>query len=114
MNHDCKNMKKYLNCEYQIEEIQQNILSRKAHQPGDVGKKKLLKSDQELKSKDMIHMFQNNIEGMNPIDIALEKNAIFSIKAYSDTLLILKDENLFRDCINQAVLLLIKRGIDVN
>ena len=62
----------------------------------------------------MIHMFQNDIEGMNPIDIALKKNAIFSIKAYSDTLLILKDENLFRDCIDQAVLLLIKRGIDVN
>jgi len=39
---------------------------------------------------------------------------MFSIKAYSDALLILKDENLFRDCINQALLLLISRGIEVN
>ena len=34
MNHHCKNMKKYLSCEFKIEEIQQNILSRRTNKPG--------------------------------------------------------------------------------
>ena len=59
-------------------------------------------------------MYQNDIEGLNPIDIALKQNAIFSIKAFSDSLLMLEDENLFRNCICQALLLLISHGIEVN
>jgi len=32
-------------------------------------------------------MFQEDISGMSPIDIAFEKNSIFSIKAFVDSLL---------------------------
>jgi hypothetical protein len=37
-------------------------------------------------------MYQNDISGQNVIDYAFKKNAIFCIKAFVDTLLVLTEE----------------------
>ena len=41
------------------------------------------------------------------------KNSIFCIKAFVDSLLTLKEDVKFRNCFDQALLLMIKKGIDV-
>ena len=38
-------------------------------------------------------MYQQDISGQNAIDNAFKKNAIFCIKAFVETLLILKNDN---------------------
>lgn len=60
-----------------------------------------------------VHMYQSDISVLNAIDYAFHKNAIFCIKAFVETLLILKNEEEFRGCFDKAILLMISRGIDV-
>jgi len=50
---------------------------------------------------------------LNAIDYAFQKNAIYCIKAFVETLLILPDEIQFRNCFDKALLLMITRGMDV-
>lgn len=61
----------------------------------------------------MIHMYQEDISGMNAIDHAFEKNSIFSIKLFIDSLLELDDPKKFRNCFDKALVLMIQKGIDV-
>ena len=58
-------------------------------------------------------MYQDDISGQNVIDYAFKKNAIFCIKAFVDTLLVLTEEKQFRNCIDKALLMMINRGMDV-
>lgn len=58
-------------------------------------------------------MYQADISVQNAIDYAFHKNAIFCIKTFVETLLLLKDEEQFRGCFDKAILLMISRGIDV-
>jgi hypothetical protein len=58
-------------------------------------------------------MYQPDISGINAIDHAFKKNAIFCIKAYVETLILLTDEVHFRNCFDKALLLMISKGIDV-
>ena len=58
-------------------------------------------------------MYQKDISGWSVIDYAFDKKAIFCIKAFVETLLILKDELQFRNCFDKAILLMIDKGMDV-
>lgn len=58
-------------------------------------------------------MYQKDISGRSVIDYAFQKKAIFSIKAFVETLLILKDEQQFRNCFDKAILLMIDNDMDV-
>lgn len=60
-------------------------------------------------------MYQKDISGLSVIDYAFEKKAIFCIKAFVETLLILSnnEENQFRNCFDKAILLMIEKGMDV-
>ena len=58
-------------------------------------------------------MYQENIIGINAINNALKKNSIFCIKLFVDSLLTLKEDNYFRNCFDEALALMIKKGIDV-
>ena len=60
-------------------------------------------------------MYQRDISGQSVIDYAFEKKAIFCIKAFVETLLILSndEENQFRNCFDKAILLMIEKGMDV-
>ena len=58
-------------------------------------------------------MYQYDVRGNNAIHQAFKKNAIFCIKAFVETLLILPEEVQFRNCFDKALLLMIQRGIDV-
>lgn len=60
-----------------------------------------------------VHMYQTDISVFNAIDYAFFNNAIFCIKAFVDTLLILKDEQQFRGCFDKALLLMICRRMDI-
>ena len=57
-------------------------------------------------------MYQQDISGQNAIDYAFEKNAIFCIKDFVETLL-LTNEVKFRNCFDKALLLMLARGMDV-
>lgn len=58
-------------------------------------------------------MYMSDIANLNAIDYAFQKNAIYCIKAFVDTLLFLSDENQFRNCFDHALLLMIERDLDV-
>ena len=58
-------------------------------------------------------MYQKDISGQNAIDYAFNKNAIFCIKAFVETLLILTDDVSFQNCFDKALLMMISRGMDV-
>jgi len=60
-------------------------------------------------------MYQKDISGQSVIEYAFEKKAIFCIKAFVETLLILSndEENQFRNCFDKAILLMIDKGMDV-
>lgn len=58
-------------------------------------------------------MYQADISGLNAIDYAFEKNSIYCIKAFVETLLILKDSDQFKNCFDKAILLMINRGMDI-
>ena len=60
-------------------------------------------------------MYQKDISGQSVIDYAFDKKAIFCIKAFVETLLILSndEENQFRNCFDKAILLMIEKGMDV-
>jgi hypothetical protein len=60
-----------------------------------------------------VHMYQEDICGKNPIDNAFEKNSIFSIKLFIDSLLQMNNEQQFRNCFDEALLLMISKGMDV-
>lgn len=60
-----------------------------------------------------IHMYQSDISGQNAIDQAFKKNAVFCIKAFVETLIILTDEVKFRNCFDKALLMMISKGMDV-
>lgn len=60
-----------------------------------------------------VHMYQADIASFNAIDYAFQKNAIFCIKAFVETLLILTGEHQFRNCFDKAILMMISRGMDV-
>lgn len=45
-----------------------------------------------------VHMYQTDISVLSAIDYAFLKNSIFCIKAFVDTLMLLKDEQQFRGC----------------
>jgi hypothetical protein len=60
-----------------------------------------------------VHMYQKDISGLNVIDYAFNKNAIFCIKAFVETLLILTDDVSFQNCFDKALLMMISRGMDV-
>ena len=64
-------------------------------------------------SKQSVHMYQEDISGKNAIDIAFEKNSIFSIKLFVDSLLQLTNENQFKNCFDKALLPMIMKGMDV-
>jgi hypothetical protein len=50
---------------------------------------------------------------VNAIDNAFKKNAIFCIKAFVETLIILTDDVNFRNCFDKALLMMISKGMDV-
>jgi hypothetical protein len=56
-----------------------------------------------------VHMYQSDISGQNVIDYAFKKNAIFCIKAFVETLLILSDEDSFANCFDKALLMMINK-----
>jgi hypothetical protein len=58
-------------------------------------------------------MYQTDISGMNAIDQAFKKNAIFCIKAFVDTLIILTEGGNFRNCFDKALLMMIGKEMDV-
>lgn len=58
-------------------------------------------------------MYQSDISGCNVIDYAFIKNAIFCIKAFVETLLILSDEESFANCFDKALLMMISKNMDV-
>jgi len=58
-------------------------------------------------------MYQADLMGNNVIDYAFQKNAIFCIKAFVESLMVLPDEIQFRNCFDKALLMMIKKGIDV-
>ena len=60
-------------------------------------------------------MYQPDISGQNAIDYAFQRDSIFCIKSFVDSILKLSDdgESQFRNCFDQALLLMISRGIDV-
>ena len=58
-------------------------------------------------------MYQEDISGLNAITNAFERNSIFCIKAFVDSLLQLTNEAQFRNCFDKALLLMIDKGIDV-
>ena len=51
--------------------------------------------------------------GQNAIDYAFNRNAIFCIKAFVETLLILTDDVTFQNCFDKALLMMVSRGMDV-
>ena len=65
-------------------------------------------------SMEVIHMYQPDIYGLNAIDYAFQKNAIFCIKAFVESLMLLPDEVQFRNCFDRALLMMIQRNINVN
>jgi len=119
MNHNVKNMVKYLDFNYTIGEIHQNITHKCAAIQGGIDKVHGdFKNHVEWEElgfhlNDRIHMFQDDIAGNNPIDIAFRQNSIFCIKAFVDSLLHLTDEISFRNYVDKALLLMISRGLDV-
>ena len=50
---------------------------------------------------------------MNAIDYAFSRNAIYCVKAFVESLLMLPNSNQFKNCFDKAVLLMINRGMDV-
>jgi hypothetical protein len=58
-------------------------------------------------------MYQSDISGQNAIDEAFKKDAVFCIKAFVETLIILTDEVKFRNCFDKALLMMISKGMDV-
>lgn len=64
-------------------------------------------------SENLVHMYQEDMSGKNAIDNAFEKNSIFCIKAFVDSLLQLTDEMQFKNCFDKALLLMINKGMDV-
>ena len=58
-------------------------------------------------------MYQNDISGINAIDNAFQKNSIFSIKAFVDSMLDLKQDKQFRNCFDVALLKMIRKGMNV-
>ena len=60
-----------------------------------------------------IHMYQKDVSGQNAIDCAFNMNAIFCIRAFVETLLILTEDVSFQNCFDKALLLMINRGMDV-
>jgi len=58
-------------------------------------------------------MYQDNIAGTNAIDIAFGENSIFCIKAFVDSLLQLTGEEQFRNCFDKALLMMVKKRMDV-
>ena len=49
-------------------------------------------------------MYQEDITGKNAIDNAFDKNSIFCIKLFVDSLLQLKNEVHFKNCFVKAIL----------
>ena len=68
-----------------------------------------------IEEQGKVHMYQKDISGQSVIDYAFDKKAIFCIKAFVETLLILsnEEENQFRNCFDKAILLMIEKGMDV-
>ena len=60
-----------------------------------------------------IHMYQDDISGINAITIAFKRNSIFCIKAFVDNLLELQNGSQFRNCFDKALLIMINKGMDV-
>ena len=61
-----------------------------------------------------VHMYQSDISGQNVIDYAFKKNAIFCIKAFVETLLILSDDReSFANCFDKALLMMISKQMIV-
>ena len=58
-------------------------------------------------------MFQPDLNGFNAIDYAFKRNAIYCIKAFVDTLLVLPNQFEFRNCFEKALLLMINKEMDV-
>jgi len=67
----------------------------------------------EVFSNCQVHMYQQDLEGLSAIDYAFRKNAIFCIKAFVETLLLLPDTHQFSNCFNKALLLMINKGMNV-
>lgn len=53
------------------------------------------------------------MSGKNAIDNAFEKNSIFCIKLFVDSLLQLKNDTHFENCFDKALILMINKGMDV-
>jgi hypothetical protein len=66
-----------------------------------------------IQSGSSVHMYQEDLAGFNAIDVAFEHNAIFCIKAFVDSVLQINQEVHFRNCFDKALLLMIKKGLDV-
>ena len=119
MNDNVKNMVKYLDYKFTLQDIHQNITHKFAAIQGGLDKVHgdfKNHNDQEgcgYHLEERIHMFQNDIAGSNPIDIAFKQNSIFCIKAFIDCLLHLTHEISFRNYVDKALLLMISRGLDV-
>ena len=58
-------------------------------------------------------MFQSDISGQSSIDIAINKTSMFSVKAFAESILKLKDVGI-RNCFEKAIIQLILKGMEVN
>ena len=60
-------------------------------------------------------MYQQDISGFSAIDYAFQKDSIFCIKSFVDSILKLSDsgESQFRNCFDSSLLPMISRGMDV-
>ena len=58
-------------------------------------------------------MYQDDIIGVNAINNAFMKNSIFCIKAFVDSMLDLKEDKQFRNSFDQALLKMIRKGMNV-
>ena len=58
-------------------------------------------------------MYQENIAGKNAIDLAFNKNSIFCISAFVESLLKMNETSQFNNCFDKAFLMMLRKGMDM-
>lgn len=58
-------------------------------------------------------MYHEDLAGENAIDVAFRHSAIFCIRAFVDSVLQINEEAQFKNCFDKALLMMIKKGLDV-
>lgn len=120
MNDHVENIALYVSVRYQIGQDCRRVLLDQSNDENQAQKPKKIQTkvydNSELfgLNAGLVHMYQPDIATYNAIDYAFQKNAIFCINAFVESLLILTHEDQhFRNCFDKAVLPLINRGMDV-